>query len=344
MPSQIIHVLAGRAALQKTGMVPSTLNQNAFTLGCQGPDIFSHNRRTKPFSLSFARLLHRHDYGIFCANFARKLLTEPSVLAKSWFLGFVTHQHIDRIFHPYIVFRSFISGSTGIPGVSPTRFHVFLERILDALLLEYLENMHVSAFDTGKGFRLSEPEFIALSSMISSALQETYPSETTEAVDLELRISNAFRDAIYFYELTNPVEVTMGKSAKNSKLQFFNELGVDGVALLYPEFLPNGEDWLNLNRSEWRHPVSGERHIHSVPDLFASAVESSIIEIQRVFEVLSGEKTPDAFISMYGNSCLSACSDDGKPGTVLFADPFDFAPVLLDQAEKRRQWMSIALS
>ena len=280
----------------------------------------------------------------FCANFAKKLLSEPSVLAKSWFLGFSTHQHIDRIMHPYIVFRSFISGSTGIPGVSPTRFHVFLERILDALLLEYLEDMQVSAFDTGRGFSLSESEYIDLSRMIASALLDTYPVETNEAVDLELRISNAFRDAIYFYEITNPVEVTMGKSAKNSRLQIFNELGVDGVALLYPEFLASGEDWLNLNHGEWRHPMSGVRSNLSVPDLFGLTVGASIIEIQRVLRVIAGEKPPDSFISFDGNSCLSACGEDGKIGTVRFAEPFDFAPVLLDQSEKRRTWLSLALS
>jgi len=344
MPSHIIHVLAGRAALSKTEKLSFALDDNAFTLGCQGPDIFSHNRRTKPFALSFARLLHRHDYAFFCANFAKILLAEPSPLAKSWFLGFVTHQHVDRIFHPYIVFRSFITGSTGIPEVSPTSFHVFLERILDALLLEYLEGMHVSSFDTGKGFSLTESEYTNLSGMIAAALLETYPAETNEAIDLEHRVANAFCDAIYFYEITNPVEVTMNKPARDVRLKLFHEFGVDGVALLYPESLPNGVDWLNLNRSVWQHPVSGKSCIHSVPDLFVHAVNEAMVEIRRTLQVLSGEILPGAFISIDGNSCLSVCGEDGKIGKVMFADPFDFAPVLLDQAEKRRHWISTALS
>jgi len=344
MPSQIIHALAGRAALSKSKELSFILDQNAFTLGCQGPDIFSHNRRTKPFALSFARLLHRHDYSLFCANFAKQLLAKPSELAKSWFLGFVTHQHIDRILHPYIVFRSFIAGSTGIPGVSPTRFHVFLERILDALLLEHLEGMQVSSFDTGNGFSLAESEFVTLSSMIASALLETYPSETSESIDLELRVSNAFRDTIFFYEITNPAVVTMKRKALNSKLHLFNEFGIDGVALLYPESLPSGIDWLNLDRKDWRHPVSGEWRSLSVPDLFTLAVNESINEILLVMQVMAGLIAPDEFVSFEGNSCLSASGEDGKIGTVYFAEPFDFAPVLLDQAEKRHNWLSCTLS
>jgi hypothetical protein len=344
MPSQIIHVLAGRAALSKTENLSFAFHDSAFTLGCQGPDIFSHNRRTKPFALSFSRLLHRHDYAFFCRNFAKLLLAEPSSLAASWFLGFVTHQHVDRVLHPYIVFRSFITGSTGIPGVPPTRFHVFLERILDALLLEHLEGTHVSAFDTGNGFALSEPDYLCLSRMIASALLATYPVETNEAADLERRVANAFIDAMYFYEITNPVEVTMKKTAKNAKLRQFHELGVDGVSLLYPESLPDGVDWLNVRRGEWRHPVTGETTNNSVPDLFAQAVNDAVSEIRKTLRVLSLEIAPEAYISTEGNSCLSVCGKDGKIGTVLFAEPFDFAPVLLDQAEKRRVWISNALS
>jgi len=191
---------------------------------------------------------------------------------------------------------------------------------------------------------LGEPDYISLSKMIASALLDTYPVETNEAVDLELRVANAFRDAIYFYEITNPVAVTMNKPAKDIKLNQFHELGVDGVALLFPESLPHGVDWLNIHRSEWRHPVSGETSILSVPDLFAHAVTDAMIEMKRTLRVFAGKKSPEDFISFEGNSCLSVCGKDGKIGTVLYANPFDFAPVLLDQAEKRRLWISTALS
>lgn len=205
MPSQIIHAIAGHASLA-SAKESDVAHIAAFNLGCQGPDIFSHNRRTKPSGIAFARLLHRRDYGIFCANFARILRAKPSPLAESWFLGFVTHQVVDRVLHPYIVYRSFVASSTGIPGVPPARFHVFLERILDAMLFTFRMCRPVSLFSTVDDFVLLEPDILFLSHLIARALATTYPKDAGALEDLELRTSNAFRDTLFFYRVTNPAE------------------------------------------------------------------------------------------------------------------------------------------
>lgn len=344
MPSHIIHFLAGRAALGRFDGARDFPYAEAFAIGCQGPDIFSHNRRTRPFALAFARLLHRRSYGLFCLNFARALRENPSDLAASWFLGFVTHQAADRIFHPYIVYRSFLAGATGIPGVPPTRFHVFLERILDSTLFELLEGTPVASFDTGSRFELSEDDIRELSWRVATALAATYPEETGESSELKLRTANAFRDAIYFYRMTNPAEVSMRYPVDASRTRAFSGFGIDAVALLFPESLSGDVDWLNEAGQSWLHPVSGIERTYSARELFSSAVDiaSSCMAIARDF--LSGLARDEDLETGIGNGSLSVSGEDGKIGLVRFADPFDLAPVLLDQADRRRRWLSMAIA
>ena len=346
MPSQIIHVLSGSRALRSSGSPISGIIPEVFNMGCQGPDIFSHNRRTRPFSLAFSRLLHRHDYGRFCARFARHVIDDacstPDPVAVSWFYGFVTHQVVDRVFHPYIVYRSYISGPTGIPGVPSERFHVFLERVLDVLLFERLEGRPVSSFDCAKVFAIDEDSVRNVAKPIALALAETYPVENDNASDLELRVRNAFSDTLHFYRLTNPSDITLAVPPDEIRQSLFPSFDVSGAALLHPVGLDDSVDWLNDSNVPWLDPVSGSERRSSVPDLFDRTAEGAAAAIGLAAKVFAGVEDPDSLESAFGNGPLSVSGPDGKIGSVRFADPFDLGSVLLDQAEKRRFWLSLA--
>lgn len=342
MPSQIIHVLAGKHALGACGEASLPIVPGVFFLGCQGPDIFSHNRRTKPFALAFSRLLHRRDYGRFCANFARLRKDARSPSVDSWFYGFVTHQAVDRILHPYIVYRSFLSGPTGIPGVPPERFHVFLERILDAFLFAHLEGLSVSAFDASRTIGITDSDAEALAVLIAAALAETYPAETEGFDDLELRVRNAFADTLHFYDMTNPSEVGMETPPDAIRFDLFSSFDVGGAALLHPVGMSSDVDWLNLSQTAWLDPVTGAESSLSVPQLFEIAAGDASKAILRVLSVLAGETPAESLEDALGNGPLSMRGADGKIGTVRFAEPFDLGVALLEQAEKRRFWLSVS--
>lgn len=340
MPSHIIHVLSGGAALEASGVSIAGHNKAAFNLGCQGPDLFSHNRRTKPYGLAYSRLLHRHDYGRFCAVFANALVSNPSPILASWFYGFVSHQAVDRVFHPYIVNRSFVPGTTGIEGVSPAHLHAFLERILDVCLLEAIGKISLRDFDTDRAFNPGLAETRTIAASIASALAVTYPGEAANDPEIRQRCENAFTDSLYYYEMTNPAVTSLGRPAECSGIQRFVELGIGGVALLHPDVSLSGVDWLNAARKEWRHPVSGEYRHESVGDLHEAAVREASAAIRAAAEVLSGNEAGDSLEAIIGNECLSAAGPDGRIGTVSFFEPFDLAGTLLDQAKKRKEWLA----
>lgn len=349
MPSQIIHVLAGETAFRRSGMTPPLSGTGdafspAFLLGCQGPDIFSHNRRTKPLALAYSRLLHRRGYGTFCRNFASALVRSPSALAAAWFYGFVTHQAVDRAFHPYIVNRSYVAGVSGIPGVSPFHLHAFLERILDVCLLAGLEGRRVSEFDTGTPFALDPRDAACLSDWISKAIRETYPDETADDMCIGTRVGNAFRDTIYFYELTNPVETSMRDQSGTEAIRVFEGFGIAGAALLYPEYPDPAVDWLNENRRVWAHPVTGTASTLSVPDMFERAVSAAAAAIELSSRVLSGTASPAELETLIGNGSLSAADGDGSPGPIRYAEPFDLASALLAESRRRHSWLDTGFS
>lgn len=346
MPSQIIHVLSGSRALRSSDSPISGIIPEVFNMGCQGPDIFSHNRRTRPFALAFSRLLHRHDYGRFCARFARHVIDNAGLSANpvvsSWFYGFVTHQVADRVFHPYIVYRSYVSGPTGISGVPPDRFHVFLERVLDVLLFERIEGRSVSTFDCAKVFAIDEASIRNIARPLALALAETYPVENDNAVDLELRVRNAFSDTLHFYRMTNPSDVMLAVPPDEIRQSLFPSFDVSGAALLHPVGLDDSVDWLNDANGPWLDPVSGLEFRLSVPDLFTRAAEGAVAAIGLAARVLSGLEDPDVLETAIGNGPLSVSGPDGKLGSVRYADPFDLGSALLDQAEKRRSWLSLS--
>lgn len=339
MPSQITHVLAGLHARKRAGLVLESRAIPLFNMGCQGPDIFAHNRRTKPSSLAYARLLHRRRYGSFCRAAASRLLENPNQDAHAWLSGFVTHQAVDRILHPYIVYRSAKLTYDAIPGVSPALYHAFFERIIDVLLLRHLDGRPVALFNVDPLFRIEKDSAAALSGFIASVLRAVYPENNADSSRLEVRIGNAFRDTRYFYHMTNPVRTSMSIPADHSAISRFSERGPAGVALLYPEAPDPAVDWLNGNHSHWKDPVRGTSRSESVQDLFNQAVETAHKAVDCLENVLAGNLSPDVLEEVVGNGCLSIQNDDGSIAAVLYSEPFDLPHELLRETALRERWI-----
>ncbi|ULQ60317.1 zinc dependent phospholipase C family protein [Brucepastera parasyntrophica] len=342
MPSQIFHVLAGEKALALSGTVIENFDSAAFRLGCQGPDIFLHNRRTKPLALAYGRLLHRRDYGRFCAEFVSALPPDIPAGVLSWFYGFITHQVADRLLHPYIVYRSYTDGKTGIPGVSSAQFHAFFERILDSELLRKTERKKLDSFDTGSSFWLSGNEIDLLAKAIAPVLSAVYPGEAEKDPQILQRIRNAFTDSIYYYDISNPRLISIHDKMGIMCMRYFVELGAAGVALLHPDEPDPSIDWMNTEKREWRHPVSGEKSSSSVPELFEASVQESARVFKLLRDLLGGNLSFSDFETAIGNECLSVAGPDGKLGKVRFWDAFDLGSALLAEKEKRLAWLGTA--
>jgi len=330
VPAEYFHVACARDALSTLPALPFEIDSASFALGCQGPDIFSHNRRTKPLSLAYARLLHRREYGTFSGHLAA-LLSRSGVRAQSWFLGFLTHAAVDRTVHPYIISKSCpLPGESG-PDIDRARLHAFFERILDDALEGYrgIDGEGVAWHCAPVRIPAGLPE--ALAEPVAESLTRTYGDKAGDRV--AERVLNAFADAGRVFALTAP---DRGRSVVSDDLARLIGYGPDAVALLRPVGLRERADWLNLEREAWPEPVTGELRRESVPDLASLAAERAAAALIAGISALTGEREPSALAALIGNQCLSACGDGGLPAPARYSAPFDLTPFLLQQTELRQ--------
>jgi hypothetical protein len=385
MPSQILHTLFGedvtgeiyRRIGPRFGIVADKAREKisreyraAFFLGCQGPDIFYHNQRTRPVALEYGGLLHRRGYGFFSAVLLKMGLPDPPPDAEdirrgrrekginalgAYSLGFITHAVLDRFCHPYIVYKSHYLDPEGAASARKTdraaaqagskrvflgkRAHPFFERILDALMLEFLRGQKPAAWDQETLAGILEDPPLGLKELLCRALRAGFPERAGKDRNLDQRINNAFLDAAFFYRLTAPQKTGfLGPAAPGP------EVNPGILAYLYPEQLPEGIDFLNLNHRPWfdpgKAPAPGDiPDTRSFPEIYAQAVAAAADSLTpSITEYLESGMFPirKAALSI-GNGGLSIQDGEGKPCAPRRTSPLPLEKVLAQQAELRRR-------
>ncbi|MDR2080237.1 MAG: zinc dependent phospholipase C family protein [Treponema sp.] len=353
MPSQILHTLFGedvvyeiyRALGGRFGIVAGKAMEkitreykNVFALGCQGPDIFYHNQRTRPYAVEYGTLLHRRGYGVFTANLLKTGLPDPPPSEEDiragrrekginalgvYALGFMTHAVLDRFCHPYIVYYSVplnspSSGSRTGEGGSCSlgrTAHPFFERILDVFMLKELRGLPVSSWDQEAVLgAVCEKPPLGLKELLARSLIASYPERTGTDKFLAQRVENTFADAARFYRATNP--------ASNFPREWGDDIAglsrdrIRFLASLFPRSLPPGIDFLNLEHKTWRYPAGTEEEdTRSFPEIYAGALDTAVKSLSPcIIQYLEKGTFPikDAAQSI-GNGGLSLQDEDGRP-------------------------------
>jgi hypothetical protein len=345
MPAQISHIIAGEMALERAapGLMaalgdPAHVRQAAwFRLGCQGPDIFYHNQRTKPLGLHYGALAHRRGYGRLVEACLLKILAagdsstygaleRPDV---AWLLGFATHAALDRAMHPFIVYFSGWA-SPGKPETSRFRgAHPFLERLIDIHILGKYRDEEVRAFDLEKLLPL-EADASAdaeVSCLLRAGLVAAYPGQAGADFLLDQRIANTFADARYFLRATNPARTEDEDADGYAYLD--DRIGPRTMSVVYPSSLPAGLDIANEAHRPWRHPADdGRGSMADCVELFESGVEAAAKALGTVLGVLDGKAVPAEAARVIGDDGLSINDRQGRPARPLVCDPLPLHAVM----------------
>ena len=355
----------GLASLQAADLLSSVLVEGEgaalFRLGCQGPDLFYHNQRTRPLSISYGTLLHRRGYGTFCAALLARTLaqrgraeaaaTEAATLGAAvtkitpeaaYALGFSTHAFLDRSLHPYIVCKAGWVSPTRPETERFARCHAFFERIIDSLMLGRLRGTAVAAWDQDSllAAPCADPGDL-LKPMIAAALADTYERAKIDE-KLAKRMENAFKDSAGFYRVTNPARTSFGTRINDGYEYLSSDRGRSAVALMYPEGFTPGLDYLNLARASWRHPCeTGGADVRSVPELYEEAlVESTAFLTATASALAISGKIPAETAAMIGDEGLSILDGAGVPCAPVHAEPLPLDEVLDAQYALRLQWIA----
>ena len=313
--------------------------------------------------LEYGTLLHRRGAGTFTAGLLKLGLpafTAETVIGReaasplpeekqaprdrrkkrinvlgAYALGFMTHAILDRLAHPYIVYKS-----DRPPPVTTRRdrSHAFFERIIDTLMLKYLRGEEISEWDQdGLLAEVCENPPLGLKELLARALVQALPERAGKDEKLVLRVENTFLDCAWFYHMTSPGLDT---------LEFFNEPPEgDGseqseirkkgfVAYLYPVNLPPNVDFLNLENRLWYHPAGEEKEDHrSFPEIYTEAVKAASDSLAGIIGKYyeEGAFPIEEAAWAIGDGGLSIVDENGKPCAPLRSSPLPLQEVLDEQ-------------
>jgi hypothetical protein len=274
---------------------------------------------TRPVALEYGTLLHRRGFGDFAAALLKQALPAPPDTAALgiYALGFMTHGILDRLCHPYIIYKSSPAGAAPPPprgnSFSRGQSHAFFERILDALMLEALAGANVSAWGQAELADCCAAPPRRLPELLADTLARVFPERAGHDRNLSRRIPNALKDCALFYRLTDPRKAGAGAPP----------------ACVYPARLPLGVDYLNLRRGTWYYPTSeGAADSRSFLAIYRGAVQEGAARFHRFMSrYFTGRCFPAAeAAAVLGNEGLSITGADGKPCAPSKTDPLPLAP------------------
>jgi len=342
MPSQILHALfgedliAGLCSRLKNAGSPAELasleqtasgHRGAFVLGCQGPDIFYHNRRTRPSALGYGSLLHRRDYGVFSAGLCA---TSRSDSQRAYALGFMTHAALDRCCHPYIIYKS-LDLEAGSPGDGS---HPFFERILDVLMLAELRRQEVSGWDQYLLAETCENPPEGIDELIARALAATFPERAGRDEQLRQRIGNAFADSGRYYRISDPAKT--GTAVRPASRRH--------LSLIFPRKLPAAVDFLNLKHEPWYYPyrpqgTTPKQDTRSFVQIYSDAVKATVDSLLPCMaQYLDSGIFPAALAAeAIGNGSLSIHDENGRHCAPNLSSPLPLSEVLQEQWQIRER-------
>jgi hypothetical protein len=306
MPSQLLHVLFGEDVFPT---VPDA-HRKAFTLGCQGPDIFYHSQGRRPVGLEYGTLLHRRGAGAFTAELFR--MSNGNDALKAYAMGFMTHAILDRHAHPYIIYKTDWNHFQN--------HHAFFERIIDVMMLKLLRGKEITGWDQeGLLAETCEDPPSGLKELLAQALIAAFPERARKDEKLRLRIENTFLDCAGFYRLTAPMRPPV-----ESRDDAFT-LRKRHLVYLYPLELPSRIDFLNLEKQPWYSPAGVKKEDRrSFPEIYAGAVAAAngIADCNNLAEAI-------------GDHGLNIVDESGKPCAPCRTDPLPLEEVLEQQAVLR---------
>jgi hypothetical protein len=352
MAAQITHMLAGEEALKEalglsregaadaaTGAAVAALEAvvgdalPAFRFGCQGPDIFYHNQRTKPSGLHYGSLAHRRRSGSLVAAFAAALPEEergPESPRGAYLLGLSTHAAVDRATHPFIICFSGWADPAKPATQRRRGCHPFLERLLDSLLLEKRLGLSPDRYGvstrmawgdasatgaTGASARDSREPDAALVELWAAGLREAFPRAAGSDALLEERIANALADARHFYAATDPAATRSREGQTGGKLRISKLPAEEAryvISVLYPLLRPEGMDPMNESGIEWLDPSGDGRSSRaSYPKLVDEGASAAAKAIGLVLDFWRGGLSASSLAEGLGEGGLALRDPSG---------------------------------
>jgi hypothetical protein len=314
MPSLITHYLCGEKSISISDSKPVkdiiANHRQAFNLGTQGPDIFFfYGILHLPDSAEvneIAELIHHEKISLFFHNTLDYMLHKAGSyreLLASYLLGFACHYALDCSTHPYINYRSGFLREGEAKTHKYSFYHHKFEKSVDFLMLEREKGVRPSDIRIHKYITVLKEEARLIGNMYEEVLYKTYGTGIES-----IKVSKAITYMERIYCLLRDKNALKSIIFKNLSSHF--DWARLAASYIYPNSVPAGMDYLNLNHKPWCLPWDKSvTRTKSFVDLFdVAALESKdLFEIIRrcLYDNLDIEKA----VERIGNRSFSTGED-----------------------------------
>lgn len=252
MPNFITHSIHGMKVLNKDLFnVP-----RVFLFGCQASDFFFYGNS------ELGRFLHRDSSKNFLDYLIKNSETKSQMLYS---LGYMCHQILDEITHPYINYRT-----------KNSKEHTRFEFILDTILLkEFLRKDWSYKFI--ENLKVDKITLEQISELYVKSLREAFNINASE--EMIKRNYNYMVSILSFFH--DPKRI---KSILVYIIKFITLNKFDYTFMIYPIIDEKKfPDPLNLSKSSWIDPNNGEERNESFMDLLDLATKKAIDRKNQIF-------------------------------------------------------------
>lgn len=326
MPNLVTHYLCGLEAIKNINSkkCKALINkrQNIFNLGVQGPDILfyygiwpwsakvdspsiGHDMHVSKVNLVFKGLI---DYIIKQNDYIKKILTV-------YLMGYLSHNCMDSISHPYIFYRSGFKTASDTNENLYIYYHRRFETAIDVLLCKRLLNKKVHEINHDKLIEITSTEQNIISEMYESVIKAVFNFSVPKN-----KISQAIKDMILVEKLFKDPHGVKKKAVASLDYLIYGFPLYSSI--IFPREITDGLDYLNLKNSEWCMPFDkNQKSTQSFVDLFKEAYQRT----QRFCDVLyssiftNNSSIPYA-LKLFGNNSYTSGIDCDIPVEFKYHD------------------------
>lgn len=326
MPNLVTHYLCGIESIKllqnKSCKELIKKNQNVYNLGTQGPDILFYYG-IWPWSLKaenpkIGTTLHESKVNLVFKAFIEYIIKQNGFsrdILTVYLMGFLSHNCLDSICHPYIFYRSGFRTSADNNENRYICYHRMFETAIDVLMCEKMLNEKVYKINPSKLIEVTDQEIAAISSMYEYMIKVVFQSNIPKD-----KISQAIKDMRSVEKILRDPNGIKKKITRWFDNLFFGFHLYS--SLIYPLNITDGLDYINLSREEWSLPYDRtQKSSLSFIDLFNEACQKTYTFCDVLFSSIFEDHSSIPYaLKLFGNRSYTTGVDCDIPVKFKYYD------------------------
>ena len=298
MPGFLTHYLAGqklKGCLNEESQEILEKNEELFSLGCQGPDIFFYYfpgliyKQTRGLGTA----MHNSNLSMFILDIANQCREDKNEAVFAYTSGFVMHYALDSAAHPYVYARTTTKGVKEIKNFAD---HRLFETAIDILMLQRQLGKKPNDIKQSRLIKAPRASLKAAAHSVSSAIATVYG----RAISLSQTFS-----AMRFMQLFTWFLQTK-KGRRKRILRFFEKITIREP--LFSSMMHDQQtslDVLNIEKHEYTAPWEGAKtENNSFIEYFDMSIEEATEICAVLHDFVYGKSDESELAKILGNKSL----------------------------------------